>query len=360
MEPDGWVSAEETRLVIEPGGPVLYYRLGAQTPLRKGRRWREDRQGRSALEAFATLPVADMYERLAAAGAPGSQGADGLPAWSELRSFIATFGPLGLEWPRAFAVGNPEGDRAHRGEIPRPRWLAVGAAPGYGAGRVRRVIGPLHGSWDERVDRADMTLPHDVLGLGPAGPLGQHHADLIAAIRVARLLGESPAPHELRDAVGDLPRYGRYDTRERDRRTVDLVWREAATTPHGLGFVDWTPFGVHLSRIDWDTAARILLAEHLTAELAWLRPAVGLDRHHAFRRTERVHSVLEVIYLQLLEHAIDRLHFGIGECSRCGGPVLRTRRAESTMNRAHEGCAAVVRKRRQRERDGALTTVKPA
>ncbi len=354
--PHSWWTVAETVLEIEPGGPALYYRRGLRAPIRDEHgRWRRDAAGRTALEAFGALPIADMYRRLGKAGETAvPMGTDDRPwlgIWPELRDFVLTFGPLGFEWARAFYVENPEADRA-LGRRAGRRWRVAFPSPGFTRATVRRADLPRKGSWADRVLVGDTTLPRDFLGLGDAGPLWNHQDDLRRALELVKVLAEDdPSPHRILAAAGGLPRVGGYDIADHELRDpVDRRWLDAIRLPRATGAGEWSPFEAHVTHVDWPAAGRLMLAEYLSEQLAWTRVDVGLDERGRFRSRWTPRSLLEIIYLQLLEHVEQRLQFGVGECPLCGGPILRTRASERTRNRAHHGCANVLRKRRQRDR----------
>jgi hypothetical protein len=381
MPPNSWWTVDDLALGMT-GGITLYYRPGVRQPLRDDKgRWLRDSAGRTALEAFGSLPLGTMYDRLRAgdeswaalsldsrsaalAADPARESRRWLKAMSELVEFVRTFGPLGFEWSRRFPVANPEADRAldrleagryRSGRAPR-RWQVIFPAPGFATAKV----GLAHherGTWDDRVRHGDPSLPHDLLGAEPTGPLWGHQNDLKGALNLVRALAESdPNPHAIRAAAGALPKIGDFDVSDHGvRDPVDVQWREAMRGPRAEGR-PWSPFDEHPTGVNWPAMGRLALSEYLSAQLAWMSIAAGVDGLERIRTRWTAHSLLEVIYLQLLEHVQDRLPFGVGECERCGGPILRTRLSEGTRNRAHRGCAPVVRKRRQRERDRIAAT----
>jgi hypothetical protein len=376
MPPNSWWTVEDQAIAMT-GGITLYYRRGPRQSLRDDQgRWLRDPAGRTALEAFGSLPLGAMYERLRAgdeawaaldvearaailAADPPRETRRWLEAMAELVQFVRTFGPLGFDWSRRYPVANPEADRAlDRLDASRGvssggarRWQVIFPAPGFTTARV----GLAHhdrGSWEDRIRLGDQSLAHDFLGAEPSGPLWGHQADLRSALNLVNTLAQpDPNPHAMRAAVGALPRVGDFDVSDHGvRDPIDVSWREAIRGPRADGR-PWTPFGVHPTTVDWPTMGRLALSEFLSAQLAWMSIAAGVDSIGRIRTRWTAHSLLEVIYLQLLEHVQERLLFGVGECERCGGPILRTRLSEGTRNRAHRGCAPIVRKRRQRERD---------
>lgn len=364
--PHSWWTVDEVALGLE-GGLALYYRLGYRGPIRDDKeRWVRDPLGRTALEAFGALPLGAMYDSLrsleAAWGAtdvttraaiveadPDHIARQMLDGLEELVEFVKTFGPLGLDWSRTHAVENPNADRALGG--PRRLWQVVFPSPGFAMPRVVQVTSE-PGSWADRIRRGDMVLPHDYLGLEPTGPLWNQRDDLGRVLKLVIVLAEEhPNPHDIRDAAGNLPGFGQYDVRDLGPRDpVDLRWRDAMLYPKDTGGRPWRPFEEHPTAVKWPTAGRLMLAQFLSAQLAWTRMEVGLDTLGRVRTRWTPRSLMEIIYLQLLEHVEERLNFGVAWCPNCSGPVLRTRRSELTQNRAHRGCAALLRKRRQRAR----------
>ncbi len=377
------------------GGPSLYYRLGTRRPIRDDfGRWRRDAQGRTALEAFGALPVDAMIRRLVdgddawratgdeqaraavLAADPERENRHWRAVFEELVSFVETFGPLGFDWPRTFPVDNRKADRAlddlDRRKIRevlqatrapetasnRPfrdarEWQVTFRSPGFSMPTVSQIRTMPTEPWEERVRAGDDALFQDFIGPGSAGPLWNHQDDLGRAIALVVALSEpEPKPFVVKDALGRLPGHGRYDARDYGLRDpVGIDWRDAmrpVRTPRG-GW--WRPFKEpHPGQVDWVAAGRLGLAEYLSEQLAWIRTGVGLDDHNRFRSRATVGSILEIIYLQLLEHVEERLDFGIGACPHCAGPILRTRRSARTQNRAHRGCGLVLRKRRERAR----------
>jgi hypothetical protein len=373
--PHSWWTVDEVALGLS-GGLALYYRLGPRQPIRdeKGR-WVRDPLGRTALEAFGALPLGEMYDRLRSfeeewratdtatraaivEADPDQVTRQWLDGLGELVAFVKKFGPLGLDWSRTHAVENRDADRA-LGNAGRHRlWQVVFPTPGFAMPRVVQVTSAT-GSWADRIRRGDMVLPHDYLGLQPTGPIWHQRDDLGRVLKLVEVLAEAePNPHDIRDAAGNLPGFGQYDVRDDGARDpVDLRWRHAMRYPRDIGERPWLPFEEHTTAVKWATAGRLMLAEFLSAQLAWTRIEAGLDGLGRVRTRWTPRSLMELIYLQLLEHVEERLNFGVAWCPNCGGPVLRTRRSELTQNRAHRGCAAVLRKRRERARKREHGTV---
>jgi hypothetical protein len=350
------------------GGVALYYRLGKREPIHDlDGRWLRDTAGRTALEAFGALPVGKIQRRLkqleetwAALDAadraslldaePDRLQRLALEALEEVVALVRMFGPFGFAWPRTFEVSNPVADRALGPAEPRRRWEVVMPSPGIASARVSELYSERESPWADRVAVGDGALRPDLIW-GPRGLEG-HRDDLWRALRLVQVLGEeAPNPFAIRNAAGDLPRAQGYDIRDHGPRDpVDARWAEAMRLPPSARR-GWSPFDVHSTSVDWVVAGKLMLAEYLTGQLASSRTGVGLDQSGRLRTRWIPGSLLEIIYLQLLEHVEHRLSFGVGTCERCGGPILRTRMAAGTRNRSHRGCAPVIRKRRQRERE---------
>jgi len=148
---------------------------------------------------------------------------------------------------------------------------------------------------------------------------------------------------EIRDAIRDFPRRPVFDVRDHPSdSSLAFDWRTAnrGMVPSSGWF---RPFEVHESNVDWVALGRMVLAEHIDVKLSDTTVGVGLrDGIPAFGW--RIGSLLEVIYLQLLDHVRQRLAFGVGNCDFCGAPILRVRRGQ----RWHSGCAPAGRQRESR------------
>lgn len=354
----------------------LYYRLGKPRPVRgKAADWRRDERGRVALEAFAALPLGAMYQRLREyfESLKGREGVEYeqpemLACLAELVGFVRIFGPLGFDWARTFEVQNRDADRAIdeaerlrleraglvvKGRIDRrgrQGWRVDFSAVGeVDLPRVSRRRSYPGLTWAERVGAEDEALPNDYLGPEPTGPLWWHQESLQAALRLADALAGGKW-HVVRQALGRLPGTGTFPVRKSSQRApVGIYWRDALLLPAAPASGWWAPFEAHPRQVDWIAAGRLGLATFLSHQLAWAQLAIGLDARERFRRHWIVGSLMEVIYLQLLEHVERRSGFGVGQCGYCHGPILRTRHEGGRGNRWHRGCAAAGRKARWRK-----------
>lgn len=396
-QPHSWWTVDAVRFG-GTGGLTLYYRLGERQPIRRqDGKWIRDGRGRTALEAFGALPIEEMYRRLGEGAAawralddaarssieevdPEREPRRWRDAFRELVDFVATFGPLGFAWSRTFDVENRDADRAldelRRLQFDALRgatgagptidpatglspsawgeareWQMVMKGPGFGLPSIYQIHSEPRLPWAERVRIGDQRLWQDFLGPGTAGPLWGAQDDLRRAIGLVNALSpDQPNPFAVRDAFGALPRSLPFHTRDRgDRDPIDVDWREAMRGSRRARD-RWDPFREDPRTVDLVAAGRRGLAEFLTEQLAMTTIGVGLDAQEQFRTRWTVGSLLEVIYLQLVEQVEQRLEFGIGHCPVCQGPILGTRLSERTRNRAHSGCGSVIRKRRQRER----------
>lgn len=362
--PETWHSASE--IVIRDSR--LYYRLGEARPLRDADgRYHRDPRGRIALEAFLGLPIDQMFDRLEAARVPTadldvpSDPGRSREAFQELISFVETFGPLAFDWSRIHPVVNAEADR-----LAEENWRLTLAAAGFraegrppSAGRaVWRVMFPEPGQpfyphvekvttypdlpWEERVRLGDPRVHHDDIGTRSAGSLAWARKDLAAAVRLADALSGRDR-FVLRDAIRGFPRLPVFDVRALPpESSLGFDWRSAN---RGMAASDgwFKPFEVHERHVDWVALGRMVLAEHMSFKLATTAVGVGL-RGEAPAIGWRIGSLLDVIYLQLLEHVRQHPDFGIGSCAACGAPILRVRRSQ----RWHSGCAPAGRQRESR------------
>jgi hypothetical protein len=388
--------------VGKSGGIALYYRLGDPTPLRDRRQWRPDDRGRTALEAFTALPLAEMYRRLQAGDAewraipeperaaalkanPDRESARWLAAFRELVSFVVTFGPLGLDWSRRFEVEVPQADALERrlGEMERRelegglgrkagtelsqrfsirgdistrvevaphqlwelRFPDVGEA---GVPQVRKQRSWPDLPWADRLARGDDSLPHDFLGPVNAGPL--YFA--LDSLRHALALADALAAEDGAQAQGALRGYpwlAALDFHAPAAPPWDSLTRDWRTAVSGPVWDRNTPWKIDAGRVDWLTIGRMVLAATLTQQLWWAAPRIGFGPRDTFTQGWRVGSLMEVIYFQLLEHVLERVPLGLGiaECGYCGGAVLKVRRGQRWHSSA---CANAGRQRRYRER----------
>jgi hypothetical protein len=374
LEPESWWIARRLQLV----GTTLYYESGGAAPLRdESGRWRRDQRGRIAIEALAALPPETMYGRLVdlerRANETGDpiKPADGLAAFRELIDFVKTFGPVGLEAGRSFEVAVPQAE-AWRRELEQTQWQRLGLEPPVETRRaildttVSRwqvvfpdpaLVGPpqVHLNdtnpdlpWEERLGRGDGALLRDELGPVNGGLLSLVLDTLAKAIELTRALGEASVPDVRRCLENDYPLVLDPDrpVRDGDRIALDLrralkPWRRYAS-----------PFRAP-DRFDWLILGRLVLAATIDRQLWWTSVRVGLEDKASFRRSVRIGSLVEVAYLQLLEHIELRLHLGVGRCGYCGGPILNLRQGQQW----HEpNCASAGRKRRSRAKAAAAVS----
>jgi hypothetical protein len=361
--PQTWASVEETFI----SRTTLYYRLGAPVPINEKRgRPRRDARGRVALEAFMALPLETMYDRLgavldssAARGVVPEQAAL-RAALAELIAFIDVFGPLGLATSRVELVENPEADR-----LAEENWRLELDARGFDAKALRWVrqslwgltprmpglnqlprVEKIHGDpelpWVERVNRADQLLPQDFLGVRDGGPLSIALDDLRRSLALTQALATGNGL-ATRDALKGFPRFPAVFVGEDEGGASPLLdWRVAMKMrPRADGW--FAPFKEHPTHVDWIELGWLVLADHLAIELESARIRVGLAGHQ-LRLGWQPGSLLEVIYLQLLDHIQRRPDFGIGTCDYCSAPILRVRRDQ----RWHSGCAPAGRQREAR------------
>lgn len=381
--PETWPTVEE----VAVNGTTLYYRLDTPAPLRdEAGRYRRDERGRIAIEAFMALPLSTMYGRLAAyleSVSPGDSAAQPDPArlksaFAELVEFVERFGPLGIGWSRTYRAENVEADRLAiengqlrwqvqaSADLPQravspllargrsPIWLVVfpelGLAP-FGEVRQARSFPEL--AWEARVRLEDNLIAHDRLGTIDDGPLSRTRAVMQEALDLVHALA-GPNPHVIRDAIERFSRADRiFWVGSEPVDSTALNWRLAVrgmVPEDGL----WRPFKAHRGQVDWETLGWSILAQHLSRMLTWGSLRVGL-RGHRPQLGWRVGSLVEVMYLQLLEHVTQHPDFGIGQCAYCGAPILRVRRQQ----RWHTGCAPAGRQRESRASRKARHAVEP-
>ena len=358
LSPGAWWTVAE--VAIEPGSLGLYYRLGQR---RANPAELRDERGRTVLEAFGSLPMEAMAEALddyrrSLVGLPEAKWdqATALAVIPDLNAFIRTFGPLGIGWGGEFGVQNPDADRLQR-EADRQAWRDLGIDPdsvaelipqrphfwiasffGHAPGRgkvpivSRREYDPTK-AWAERVRRRDDGLPHDEWF-----PFLHEYQDLRRTLPLAEAI-----------AVGD-PVIGRTALRA---FFPNDDWEFSVTAPDSE-LLDFAPalkglrpsngrarlFRLPHQQVDWIVAARVMLANLIERQVDFAMPRIDLGRLGRLEVGWRATSLLEVIYLQLLEQVREREGFGVGHCDNCGGPILRTRRPGKTENRWHRGCQA--------------------
>jgi hypothetical protein len=357
-----WWTVEDVAI---SGGESLYYRL-SPSDARPGK-VRDDR-GRSALEAFASLPMEAMAERLGdyqleLRRDPRAEwdGRYALELVRELVAFIRTFGPIGIGWGGEFGVQNGEADRLRR-EREEAIYLGFGIDPasvpwiepesfwtvsfwGHGPGRgalprVERRLWHPDQAWSERVRLDDDGLPHDSLP-----QLVEEHRDFKSTLELVDAIARG---HQF-DCRRALLKFYHEDSdfwvgpRRPMRLDYGRAWKGLRP---GSGHLKLFQLREH--QVDWVVLGKCLVADLITRQIDFAMPLVDLSDDEAFEVRWRATSVLEVIYLELLEHVRHRSSFGVAPCEDCGGPILRTRHLGGTGNHWHSGCRKGGRVRRWR------------
>jgi hypothetical protein len=354
-------------LAIAPGGTV-YYQLDSTFGRPADAR---DARGRSPLEAFSSLPFETMTAALDAYGQTLSGRSErrweqqpAIAAIDAFRSFVETFGPVGVRWGDTFYVSNPEAERLQR-EGDRQRAVALGVNPetvvtrrfgdtfwtasfwGHGPGRqaipaVRRGSTYPNLEWAERIDLGDEKLASDLWR-----QIVDEQHDLLRALDLAEGLARNDglACRKVLLEVLNSPDF-ELDTHPNDPRGEDLR-RIVRRRRRADGRI--RPFRAPIPDVDWLAFGRIVLSWLITRQIDFAMPMVGLSAANRFRVEWQAASLVEVMYLELFEHVRERPGFGVAECERCGGRILRTRLRGGTGNRWHRGCQGgrVARWRRE-------------
>ena len=352
----------ETRRRVEEvvlgASGTIYYRLspGTARPTEL-----VDDRGRTVLEAFGALPMQQMSEdidayRVSMVGVEGAEwDADQVRNLvGPLVAFLRTFGPIGIGWGGQFGVRNPEVERLER-DLERLRVARMGIDPatttgrkrlgsdfwtasfwGHAPGRdavpaVRRRVSFPGRSWDERIRLEDDGIPHDFWP-----QIVDEHQDLTRTL-------------ELVEAIARRDRFG-------CKRAVRLfvpddgaefwVGPPAPLRPSfrevAQGFRPSSGrlavYQVPDHQIDWIALGRRMVADLIARQIDFAMPLVDVAPDERLRVRFQARSVLEAVYLRLLDHVQYREGFGIGRCGSCDGPILRTRRPGKTGNQWHRGC----------------------
>ena len=342
-----WWTVDE--VAIDPQLTV-YYQLGRRDVYPADRR---DAKRRTPLEAFASLPFAEMTgalegHRLGLAGQAG-EGWQSHVAWavvSPFTDFLKTFGPAGIGWGMTFEVANPEVDRVRRQLLPAigSRKLARGVREswrvsfwGHGPGRsatpeVRRVVSYPAKTFQERAQLGDHLLPHDLWSR-----LVDEHRDLRTALDIVEAIArrrQIDCRDLVRPLVGDQAEFW---TGEPDR--FDSDFRGAYRRTQWSDEERVRLLSKRANEVDWIEVARQTVAGLIRRQIDFAMPAV-FARDYGFDLSWRATSLLEVIYLELLDHLRRRPESGVAWCVRCRGPILRTRWRGQTANKWHSGCQA--------------------
>jgi hypothetical protein len=385
--PFAWPKVNQVTVTLG-SGPTLQYALGPACQVRdEAEKWRRDDRGRLALEAFGALPLSETYRRLEShAGSLGGRDRVRVEqarlqvCFAELVAFVLTFGPLGFDWPRTFEVRNraadeardelaeleyaripeigPEAARAavirNRVRLGLPRWQVT--FPGVGEAGPPEVteIPPFRGLPGVDNVELDDTPRQDFLGFGPpptgsgGGPIWRHRDELLAALQIVEAIAADDAD-AIREPLGQLPGSPEVPVGEVGARApVGIHWQDAM-----VGDVPsdgrWAPFRERPGQVKWIEAGRLGLADFLSFQIAWSGLGLGLGVRQQFRVRSMVGSILELIYLQLVEHLERRPDMGVGTCGYCKGPILRVRLRQLW----HRGCSPAGRKRRSRAMQAA-------
>ena len=352
LAPGEWWTVEQ--IDLSPGF-LLFYNLSPRQSRPSDVR---DRRGRTALEAFGALPTQAMADRLEAYRASlGTEGEwateDANALIVELISFVRTFGPIGVGWGAEFGVRNPDAEVAER-EVQRQHWQLMGLDPDqfgqrdmsreqfwtvtyqvHGPGRtglpmVSRNLWYPGKPWPERVRLNDLGLPHD------------YWIDIVEAVRELRetvALAEAVAGRDqlaCRSAIREfMPGDPEINFGPPAPSRVDYGPALRGARPaRGL----LKPFALPSHRIDWVILGRRFLAELIGRQIDFAMPLADVTASEEIAVRWRTTSVLEVVYLELLDHVRRHPDFGIGTCGKCGGPIVRTRRPGVSGNRWHPGC----------------------
>jgi hypothetical protein len=363
-----WWTVEDVAISL---GLNLYYRLG-RSPMAP-RNVRDD-LGRSVVEAFAALPMRAMADRLDTYRAglrddPTSSwdGTGALQLVAQIVTFVKTFGPVGIGWGSEFAVRNDEADRL-REQADVATWRVSGVDPsrvrsakpppywavnlwGHAPGRVTLPQVQLQRwypdrPWAERVELGDRALPHDSWL-----PLVAEHDELNKTLDLVEAIAEG-------DAFACRRAYRAFYSN--DDLAISVV--PSGPQQHDLGRIikgglpangRVKPFRLLDHQLDWVALATFHVADLIGRQIDFALPRVSVSDRGTFEMHWRATSVLEVVYLELLEHVRHRASFGVGRCEGCGGPILRTRHKGGTGNRWHPGCqSGRVRRWRYARRHG--------
>ena len=352
--PTGWWEAEA---VVIRGGtePELVYLLSGigLNPLQI-----QDTRRRRLIEAFTALPLTATAEAVRDYWRTRKRAVDLFRAQAELRRraldlvlFVETFGPFGMDWEAQLPLRDPTRGTA-LDPVGRPYiWIAdfggLGAGR-FGWGALRRVMSPPENA--DLIDRlrADPTAKSDRLDM-----LLSVQQDLVSTLRLAKLVLDQGSDKELQSAC----RAATHAT-SKFKLTLDLPksspWHRALRGEYAHR-ATLEPFGDDLTFILWPEFARLTLSELITRQLGWLHLRVEVLPDGRFVRSVRPTSLVEFMYLQLLERLEQRRQLGIDWCTVCGGVRLPRRRRDLGKEPRHPGCGNVARvaKYRARRRDGS-------
>jgi hypothetical protein len=353
-------------------GLNLYYRLTT----RAGRPTEQvDRLKRRVLEAFGALPMDRMSQdidayRLSLRGVEGAEwdAAHASTLITPLVEFVRTFGPIGIGWGGEFGVKNPVAARLRRdadrerlkrmgidaeGETGRRSlgsefWTVSfwGHAPGRGAvPDVRQRFWYPDQPWATRLRYEDEGIPHD---FWPR--IVDEHRDLIATLELVEAIARRDQ-FRCRDAArvfhpGDNAEFWVGEPNPM-RPSYGRAVRGSVPSSGWLAL-----FRVPTHRVDWVVLGRGMLADLIARQIDFAMPLVDVSDDEVLGVRWQAKSVLEAVYLQLLDHVRRREAFGIGHCGDCEGPIMRTKPPGVTGNQWHQGCqAGRVRRWRQENPD---------